>query len=127
MVVQKLIEEITEIQNVGVWECKTKVSGSWLYNSMKKTFNKTPGQILREIRFELIVRLIESKIDISSRDVCLKAGLRNKNKYNHSDSLYKFLSRHYDTNFTDLKVAILKEELLIQHKWLNGEWKKAIR
>lgn len=52
---EQRIEEITDVQG---WAAEAGVSREWLYKSMKTVYGKSPKIILREVRYEKVVRLI---------------------------------------------------------------------
>jgi hypothetical protein len=85
---------------------------------MKTTYDKPPKIILREVRFEIIVFLIiKNGAEVTSLTVAFDSGVGET-----SDALYKFLSRHYNTTFSELKEYLLTEEPDVSFAWL--EWKK---
>ncbi|NBC03968.1 MAG: hypothetical protein GVY20_09725 [Bacteroidetes bacterium] len=117
-VVRILIREIDSIRYVKQWAKEANVAQSWLKKEMKTTYDKPPKIILREVRFEIIVFLIiKNGAEVTSLIVALESGVGET-----SDALYKFLKRHYNTTFSDLKEFLLTEEPDICFSWLN--WKE---
>lgn len=113
--VQILVKEIVEIRSVKQWAESCYVSRSGLKKRMKKSFGKYPKQIMREIRFEIICLLILKKgRSAQSIAIAYESGLGAS-----SDAIYKFLSRHFDTTFTDLKNEILIGDQLFRYEWIN--------
>ena len=113
--VQILVKEIAGIRSVKQWAESCYVSRSGLKKRMNAVYGRYPKSILREIRFETICLLISEKGPMAaSIDVALESGLGPS-----SDALYKFLSRNFDTTFTDLKSEILIDNRSIPFEWLN--------
>jgi AraC-like DNA-binding protein len=113
--VQILVQEIAGIRSVKQWAESCYVSRSGLKKRMNKAYGRYPKSILREIRFETICLLITEKGQLAaSTEVALESGLGPS-----SDALYKFLSRNFETTFTDLKSEILIGERSITFEWLN--------
>lgn len=100
---QILRKNIAEIASVNDWADKVGVSRNWLNYVIKHYYGMVPKVYLRKIRFKKIISLIvKFGIQANSYSVALDSGLRN------DDALYKFLSRHYDTNFKKLKRSVLE-------------------
>jgi len=113
--VQILVSEIAGIRSVQQWAKSCYVSRSGLKKRINEAYGRYPKSILREIRFETICLLIFEKGQMAaSKDVAIKSGLGPS-----SDALYKFLSRNFDTTFTDLKSEILIGNRSISFEWLN--------
>lgn len=113
--VQILVNEIAEIRSVKQWAEFCFVSRSCLKKRMNEVYGRYPKSILREIRFETICSHISEKGPMAaSIDVAVESGLGPS-----SDALYKFLSRNFDTTFTDLKSEILNDGLPDKYVWLN--------
>lgn len=92
------------------------ISGGSLRKIIQNKFNKSPKLVLREVRYEKIVFLIQKQgWDATSQFVAIETGIGVT-----SDSLYKFLSRYYNTTFTQLRQQILNEERRVKFVWLNG-------
>lgn len=110
-----LVREIAGIRSVKQWAESCYVSRSGLKKRMNVVYGRYPKSILREIRFETICLLISEKGRMAaSIDVALESGLGPS-----SDALYKFLSRNFNTTFTDLKSEILIGKRTITFEWLN--------
>jgi AraC-like DNA-binding protein len=111
----QVLDRIESIPDVKSWADQAGVSREWLYKTMKAAFDKPPKIILREVKFEKVVRLIrEHGLDAGSYPVAIGAGFRNEK------ALSAFLSSFYQTNFTLLKTEILQEREPVDYKWLNG-------
>jgi len=114
--VQILVKEIAEIRSVKQWAESCYVSRSCLKKRMNKVFGRYPKSILREVRFEFICLLISEKGAMAaSINIAIESGLGNS-----SDALYKFLTRNFDTTFSELKHNILTGNLPIPLEWLNN-------
>jgi methylphosphotriester-DNA--protein-cysteine methyltransferase len=112
--VQILVREIDKIRSVKQWAEYCFVSRSCLKSRIRKRFGKYPKKVLQEIRYEIICHLISKQgITAQSARIAYDSGLGAS-----SDALYKFLSRHFDTTFSQLKHEILVEEKDISFLWL---------
>lgn len=113
--VETLIEEIANIRSVEDWSNHINLSYEWLKKWTKKYFGKSPGVIVREVRYDTIILLImENGWDSKSIYIAYKSGLGS-----NSDSLYKFLKTHYSTTFTSLKKKVLSKEFEVNFVWLT--------
>jgi AraC-like DNA-binding protein len=113
--VQVLREQIVEIPHVKTWAEEAGVSRRWLCKSMKAVYGKPPKIILREVKYEKIVMLIlEEGADATCYSVSVDAG------FGSAKNGSRFLSSHYETTFTELKMDLLKEDHEIDFQWLNG-------
>lgn len=114
-VVRQLEEHIAAIPNVQCWAEEAGVSRRWLCKSMKEVYRVPPKIILREMKYEKVVRLIqEQNLEAGCYSVAVDAGFKN------AAALSKFLSAFYGSNFTDLKFKILNGKTRIAFTWLNG-------
>ncbi|TVR19724.1 MAG: AraC family transcriptional regulator [Balneolaceae bacterium] len=108
-------ERIADIPNVQTWAFEASVSREWLYKAMKVMHGKPPKIILREIKYEKVVRLIRKRgLEAGCYSVAVDTGFKD------AASLSKFLSRFYETNFTNLKAEIIKGKVSESYTWLNG-------
>jgi AraC-like DNA-binding protein len=113
--VDLLIENIEDIRSVKEWAEKSGISRRWLCKSMKEMYDKPPKIILREIKYEKVVRLIHKDgIDTNCYSVAIDAG------FGEPKNVSRFLSSFYDTTFTKLKMDILVENHHDNFLWLNG-------
>lgn len=116
--VRLLEEQIAVIQGVQSWAKEAGVSRRWLCKSMKAVYGLLPKIILREMKYEKVVRLFrEQGLETGCYSVDVDAGFRN------AAALSKFLSTFYETNYTDLKLEILNGEVLVASTWLNRLYK----
>lgn len=96
-------ENIAVIPNVKSWAKEAGVSREWLYKSVTKRYGRSPKVILREVRYRKVVQMIRRDgLEAFSYGIAVEAGLRD------AAALSKFLSSHFDTNFTRLKEELLK-------------------
>lgn len=113
--IQVLKKRVSDIPNVRSWATKAGVSRRWLCKSMKAVVGKPPKIILREVKYEKMVLLIlEEGADASCYSVSVDSGFGN------SKNGSRFLSSHYNTTFTELKIDLLKEDVQIDFLWYNG-------
>ncbi len=110
-----LIAETEEIQSVAIWAEKVCMSQGWLRNVLRNVYDKSPKQIHREVRFETVVCLIaEHGWEVSADAVAIDSGVGRNCK-----ALHKFLRRHYDTTFSELREKLLTGVLDIDFLWLD--------
>lgn len=110
-----LKNQICKIPDVKTWARETGVSRRWLCKSMKAVYGKPPKIILREVKYEKIVLLIrEEGVDATCYSVAVDTG------FGKAKNGSRFLSSHYDTTFTELKMDLLKENVQIDFQWYNG-------
>lgn len=113
--VNLLIENIYDIRNVNEWAYEAGVSRRWLCKSLKAVYGKPPKIILREIKYEKVVRLIHKDgIEASCYSVAIDAG------FSEPKNVSRFLASFYDTTFTELKINLLEGNHDDNFMWLNG-------
>lgn len=113
--IRLLICNISEIRYIKNWADRAFISTVWLNKIIKKVYNKNPKEILCEVRFEVIVYLIDKHgWDVGSISIAIDSG-----KGHTSDALYKFLKRSYGTTFSKLKEEVLSGKRNIEYFWLN--------
>jgi len=104
--IRMLRKRVAKIQNVKTWAEEVGVSRRWLCKSMKEVYGKPPKIILREVKYEKMVLLIlEEGLDATCYSVAVDSG------FGSAKNGSRFLSSHYDTTFTELKMDF---------KWYNG-------
>jgi transcriptional regulator GlxA family with amidase domain len=114
-VIEILVRNVDSIPDVQCWAKEAGVSRRWLCKSMKEVHGKPPKIILREVKFEKVVKLISGEgLNASCYSVAVDAGFKK------SKNVSAFLSSYYDTNFTSLKMDLLNDEIQINFLWLNG-------
>ncbi len=114
--VHVLLSRPDEIRNVQDWAHNACISEDWLRKILRKTYHKAPKQILREVRFEMIIHLIEEQgWEAIAHGVAIDSGTGKNCK-----ALHKFLKRHYDTTFTSLRKEVLTGKQIVKFMWLNG-------
>jgi|AntRauTorckE6833_2_1112554.scaffolds.fasta_scaffold04424_4 AraC-like DNA-binding protein len=112
--VQILEERIADIPDVQGWASEVGLSRRWLCKSMKSVYGKAPKIILREMKYEKVVTLIiEDWINANCYSVAVDAGFGN------AKSVSRFLSSFFNTNFTELKMDLLKGDVQIDFQWYN--------
>ena len=112
--IQVLIENIDSIPDVQNWARKANISRGWLCKTMKTTFGKLPNKIIREVRYEKIVQLMDNNVEATSYSIARESGLTS------GDALRMFLTRHRDTNFRKLRKKILTGDLEMKWMWLEN-------
>src|SRR6056297_3480127 len=112
--VRVLREQIVEIPNVRSWAADAGVSRRWLCKSMKAVYGKPPKIILREVKYEKMVMLIlDEGANATCYSVSVDAG------FGSAKNGSRFLSSHFGTTFTKLKMDLLEGDSEIDFQWLN--------
>lgn len=109
-----LMKEITNVRSVKDWAEETTTPESSLYRIIKKRFNKTPCNIIKEIRYEKIILLIKKDEEACAYCIALDSG------FSSEDALRMFLRRCHGTNIRTLRREILSGKLRMKWRWLNG-------
>jgi AraC-like DNA-binding protein len=113
--IRLLEEQIADIPDVQTWAADSGVSRRWLCKSMKAVYGKPPKIILREVKYEKMVMLIlEEGADATCYSVSVDAG------FGSAKNGSRFLSSHYETTFTELKMDLLEGDSENHFQWLNG-------
>lgn len=113
-----LRDNVGKIPSVQSWADEAGVSRRWLCKSMKMVYGKPPKIILREVKYEKVIKLIRKDgIEASCYCVAVDAG------FSKAKSVSRFLTTFYNTTFTELKLELLKEDSQVEFFWLNGSMK----
>jgi methylphosphotriester-DNA--protein-cysteine methyltransferase len=99
-----LEQEISDIRHVKDWAAKTGCSKKKLQRIIKAHFGITAKKKLKRIRFKVIKQTVQEHPDITSYALAKRAGLENE------QTVYHFLNRNFETNFSNLKVEILMKQ-----------------
>ncbi len=102
--IEMLKANIHRIPNVKIWAEMMGYSRSYFSRKIKEYYGQTPSELLRDVRIKLIHKKILTHPRKTSYGVARLVGLQN------DDLLYKFLSYHFDTNFTELHKKLLNGE-----------------
>ncbi|MFA5670428.1 MAG: hypothetical protein WC967_14405 [Balneolaceae bacterium] len=113
--VRVLIHNISSIRNVLQWAEVINISQTWLIKIIQETYNFLPKEVLREVRYEQIVWLMQNDLDAICYSIARDAGFPSE------AALRMFLTRHYATNFSKLRLQLLSDKLQIEWKWLEVE------
>ncbi len=108
-----LANNINDIRHVTDWALILGYSTKTLERIIKEHFKITAKQKLRSTRFELIKSFLKEDPLITSYQLALKVGLKNEQQVFH------FLSRNYETSFSELKYKIFTENtssIVLSHK-----------
>lgn len=108
---QLLAKEIAHIRYVKDWADKTGYTQSILNELVKRHFRSNSKQVLKEVRYNKICKLIEDDPNITSYSVACSSGL------NDEQGLFKFLKRHFDTTYSEIRYEVLLRHL----KTINNE------
>lgn len=96
-----LHKNLKEIPTVSAWAEFMGYSRSHFSTCFSECFGETPLDCLCQVRYKRLQKVILKYPHETSRAVALRLGLRDE------QALYKFLDRHYDTNFTELRDKLL--------------------
>ena len=98
---QVLAGEIANIRYVKDWADKAGYSQPILNELVKNQFGLHSKQLLKEVRYDKICKLIEEDPNITSYSVACSTGL------NDEQGLFKFLKRHFNTTYTEIRYEVL--------------------
>ncbi|MTI89349.1 MAG: helix-turn-helix transcriptional regulator [Balneolaceae bacterium] len=113
--VRILVHEIESIPDVKSWSRQSNVSRGWLVKVMKGSYGLSPKEVLRQVRYERIVQLLENDVEATSYSIAKDSGLSS------GDALRMFLRRHHDTNFRCLRRQIINGKHQVEWQWLGSE------
>jgi AraC-like DNA-binding protein len=99
--IEILKSNIQEIPTVNSWAELMGYSRSYFSTCFTHCFGEPPSKCLCRIRYRQLHKKILKYPHITSRAVACELGLKDEK------ALYKFLSRHYDTNFTEVREKLL--------------------
>lgn len=98
-----LKNNIQEIPTVNSWAEFMGYSRSYFSTSFTGFFGETPSKCLCRIRYRQLHKKILKYPHKTSYAIACELGLKDEK------ALYKFLSRHYDTNFTEVRNKLMKK------------------
>src|SRR5690554_1530952 len=113
--VRVLVHKIDTIQSVLQWAETIDKSRTCLSSIIQETYNLLPKEVLREVRYEQIVWLMQNDLEAICYSIARDAGFPSE------AALRMFLTRHYATNFSKLRLQLLSDKLQIEWKWLEVE------
>jgi AraC-like DNA-binding protein len=108
---QVLARDIAHIRYVKDWAHKSGYTQNILNELVKRYFRSNSKQLLKEVRYNKICRLIEDDPNITSYAVACSCGLSDE------QGLFKFLKRHFDTTYSEIRYEVLLKHL----KTINSE------
>jgi len=94
--------QLAEITTVTAWAAFMGFSRSYFCSRFTSHFGEPPSRALRYVRYKKIHKLILQYPDRTSHSIAREVGLRDE------QALYKFLSNHFNTNFTEVRHKLLK-------------------
>lgn len=100
---QILIKNIGKIKNVNHWAEMAGCSRSWLSRCIKARYNKTPNEVLREVRYDAILDCIKTNPDALAIFVASHVAPHWCEK-----RLNNFLSEYRKTSYTKLRYEVMK-------------------
>lgn len=109
-----LTDEIARVRSVKDWAKEAEVSESSLYRVVSDGYGKTPGEILKEVRFEKVIKVMVQNAEVGAYCIALDSG------FGSEAALRMFLRRRFDTNIRVLRRKILSGNLRMKWIWLNG-------
>lgn len=98
---QVLASDIDRIRYVKEWAGRAGCTQSVLNELAKRYFRLNSKQLLKEVRYNMICKLIEENPDITSYAVARSCGLHDE------QGLFKFLKRHFNTTYTEIRYEVL--------------------
>jgi len=109
-----LAGEIEKVQSVKGWANEAKIPARSLRRIMAEGYGKTPGQILKEVKYEKVIQILQQDAEAGAYCIALDSG------FSSEDALRMFLRRCYGTNIRTLRKQILSGELQMEWVWMNG-------
>jgi len=107
---QVLASEIESIRYVKDWADKMDYKQAVLNELTKRYFGINSKQVLKEVRYNKICELIEDDPNITSYSVAASTGL------NDEQGLFKFLKRHFDTTYSEIRYEALLRHFRLLRK-----------
>ena len=107
---QVLASEIESIRYVKDWADKMDYKQAVLNELTKRYFGINSKQVLKEVRYNKICELIEDDPNITSYSVAASTGL------NDEQGLFKFLKRHFDTTYSEIRYEVLLRHFRLLRK-----------
>lgn len=96
-----LDKNLKEISNVSEWAKYMGYSRSYFSTRFAECFGESPLDCLCRVRYRKLHKAILQYPHKTSRAIAQEIGLRDE------QALYKFLRKHYDTNFTEVREKLL--------------------
>lgn len=99
-----LEDELAEIRYVKHWAAKAGCSKRNLQRVIKTCYGITAKAKLKEIRFNAIKQTLREHPGITSYGLAATVGLKNE------QGVYNFLSRNFDTSFSNIKLLVISQK-----------------
>lgn len=109
-----LVNKISRIRSVKDWAKEAATTKRTLYRIVLQRYDKTPGAILKEVRYEQIIILMKHDLRAGAYCIALDSG------FSSEAALRMFLRRRYGTNVRTLRREILSGKFQIEWVWQNG-------
>ncbi|NGP89630.1 helix-turn-helix domain-containing protein [Fodinibius halophilus] len=100
-ILKKNLKQITSVQD---WARYMGYSRSYFSTSFSEHFGETPYKCLCRVRYTQLHKATLQYPYKTSRAIAAEIGLKDE------QALYKFLKRHYETNFTELREKLLYDK-----------------
>ena len=100
-----LTENVESISDVQSWAKEAGVSTRWLCKAIKRESGNSPKVFLRNKRYKILVKILSEDPELTGYHLAREIGLSDEK------ALYKFLSTHYNTTLTQMRVEIIKVRL----------------
>ena len=99
--IEILEDNLKQISSVLDWAQFMGYSRSYFSTSFTECFGEPPSKCLYRVRYRKLHKIVLKHPHETSRAVAIRLGLRDE------QALYKFLNRHYSTNFTAIRKKLL--------------------
>ncbi|WP_421775477.1 hypothetical protein [Gracilimonas sp.] len=96
-----LKSDIRSIRHVQDWAFKVRCSKTKLNRLIAKHYGISPKMLMMLVRLDSIIKVIKKHPEMGCYGVANECGLRN------DKVLYQFLSRNFDTSFSELRIKTL--------------------
>jgi len=111
-VVQVLVSESTGIRTVKEWAKEAGIAESSLNKLMTDVYGQTPGDILKQVKYEKIIRTLGRDVNACAFSVAIDSD------FNGEAAMRMFLRRRYNTNISTLREQLLQGRIMPEPKWL---------
>jgi len=113
-VVRVLVRESIGIRTVKEWAKEAGIAKSSLNNLMTDVYGQTPGDILKQVKYEKIIRTLCRDVNACAFSIAIDSD------FSGEAAMRMFLRRRYNTNISTLREQLLQGRIMPEPKWLPG-------
>jgi AraC-like DNA-binding protein len=111
--VQVLIRDGTAIRTVKEWAKEAGIGVSTLNKLMSDVYSSTPGDILKQVKYEKIIRVMQRDVNACAFSIAIDSD------FSGEAAMRMFLRRRYNTNISTLREGLLLGLIEYEQKWLS--------